>query len=172
MEEERGLLDGPDGVDAVEGEAEEAVAGARDELGGDGLGGLDGLAGDGCAADGDGVGEDVAAGGGAVAVGDGPGVAGELLGGAGGGGGVEGVAGGLGAGLLGGEDPAGGGGVLALSWDVFWEGRLRGRESLQIRGASVKVQSQSLAADGHRAEVLGVVLLGRGGDGSAGGGGC
>lgn len=106
VEEEGRLLHGLDGVDAVEGEAEEAVAGALDELGGDGLGGLDGLAGDGRAADGDGVGEDVAARGGAVAVGDGPGVAAELAGGAGGGGVVEGVPGGLGAGLLGREDPA------------------------------------------------------------------
>jgi hypothetical protein len=43
--------------------------------------------------------------------------------------------------------------------------------SLQVRGARVKVQVQSLAADGHGGEVLGVVLLRRGGDGSAGGGG-
>lgn len=118
--EEGRLLHGLDGVDAVEGEAEEAVAGALDELGGDGLGGLDGLAGDGRAADGDGVGVDVAARGGAVAVGDGPGVAAELAGGAGGGGVVERVPVGLGAGLFGREDPAlRGGWCVSVLQDVL-----------------------------------------------------
>ena len=106
--EESLLLGRLDGVDGVEGEAEQAVVvDVLLELGGDGLGELDGLAGDGRAADGDGVGVDVARGAGAVAVGDVPCVAGELLRGAGGSRVVDPVAVCRGCGELGGEDPAG-----------------------------------------------------------------
>jgi len=61
-------------------------------LGGDFLCGFDGLAGDGCGADRDGVGVDIARGRGLVAVGDGPCGAGEELGGFGFGGGIVGMA--------------------------------------------------------------------------------
>ena len=59
--EESLLLDRFDGVDGVEGEAEQAVVeGVLLELGGDGLGEFDGLPVDGRSAHGDGVGVDVA----------------------------------------------------------------------------------------------------------------
>ena len=75
MEEKGRLLGGRNGVDAVEGEAEEAITGILHELRADGLCGLNRLARDGCATDRNGVGEDVAAGRAAIAIGDGPGVA-------------------------------------------------------------------------------------------------
>ena len=105
---EEGFLScGLDGVDVVEGEAEEAVIGdVAHELGRDGFGELDGLAADTCLANFDEVGVDVAGRGGAVAVADGPGITGQGLGGLGFRGVVDDVAVSLGGGLLGREDPS------------------------------------------------------------------
>ena len=107
--EEEGLLRRRrDGVDRVEGQAQQAVAvGVLFEFGADRLGQLDPLPRHLGGADVDGVAVDVAAGATAVAVGDVPRFAGEELGGAGVGRVVEDVAGVLGAGKLGGEDPSG-----------------------------------------------------------------
>lgn len=60
--EEGLLLVGLDGVDGAEGEAEKAVALVLGELGADGFGQFDGLAGDGCTADVDNIGVNIAAG--------------------------------------------------------------------------------------------------------------
>ena len=74
---EEGLdLVGGHGVDGAEGEAEEAVALVLSEFGADGFGQFDGLTGDGCTADVDNIGVDVAAGGAAIPVADAPGLAG------------------------------------------------------------------------------------------------
>ena len=103
--EEGGLLRGADGVDAAEGEAEEAVVvGVLCELGGDLSGGLDCLGGGSDGADDDLVGVDISAGAGAVLVGNLPGCSGDLL--AGCGRVVLGVTSALAGGSFGGEYPA------------------------------------------------------------------
>jgi len=105
---EEGLLGGGlDGVDAVEGKAEETVVGDISyELGGDGLGKLYSLTADGCLPDFDKVGVDVTGGSGAVAVPDGPGVAGQGFGSFGFRRVIDDMTIGLGGGLFGGEDPS------------------------------------------------------------------
>lgn len=73
--EEGPLLVRLNGVDGAEGEPEEAVALVLGELRADGPGQFDGLAGDGCTADADDIGVDVAAGRAAVSVADAPSLA-------------------------------------------------------------------------------------------------
>lgn len=138
--EEGLLLVGRDGVQAAEGQAEQAVVvRVLGELGGDNLGRLNGLLGDGQAANGDLVGVDVAAGGAAVAVRDLPGGARELAGGAALARVVDALARHFVAGSLAAEDP-------------------------QIRGAGVEVEVQDLGRGANRdgSEVLRVVLGGSG----------
>lgn len=74
--EEGLLLVRGDGVDGAEGQAQEAIALVLSELGANGFGQFDGLAGDGCTADVDDVGVDVAAGRAAISVADFPSLAG------------------------------------------------------------------------------------------------
>ena len=91
------MLVRPDGVEAAHGQSDEPVGGGvADEAAGDDGGQLDGLRGDGGAADVDGVGADTTSGLGAVAVGDAEGLAVEILEGFGYVGVVIGVAGSLG----------------------------------------------------------------------------
>ncbi len=137
--EEGLLLLRGDGVDAAEGQADEAVVvGVLGELGGDLGGGLDGLALELDAADVDDVGVDVARGAAAVAVLDAPGGARELLGRGALGRGIDAVARLLALGQLAAEDP-------------------------QVRRARVEVEVERLRrrAHGHRRQVLRVLRLGR-----------
>jgi len=95
-----------DGVNTIEGKAEETVVGlVIDELSRNSFGELNSLAADGCLADFDKVRVDVPGGGGAITVRDRPGVAGLDFGRFGFGRVVDDVSSLLGTGLLGGEDP-------------------------------------------------------------------
>ena len=98
------LLVGGDSVDGGEGKTEETVVGAGLELGGDLLGGLNGLSLNAQGTDGDNVSVDITGGRRTVTVADGPSLTRELLGGAGVAGGVDVVAAGAAGGLVR-EDP-------------------------------------------------------------------
>lgn len=118
-----------DGVDAVEGETDETVARAGGELAGGGGGSLNSLAGDGDAADVDGVAVDGAGGAGTITVGDLPARARLLLGRT--------------------------GGEVGVATTVAGEALAQDPE---VGGAGVEVKLEGLAANGDGAEVFGVAV--------------
>lgn len=155
--EERLDLVGRHGVDGAESEAEETVACVLSEFRADGLSQLDSLAGDGCTADVDDIGVDIAAGGAAVSIADAPSLASVDCGGWGVGGVVDVVAGLLVRGQLGREHPA-----------IICEqgGTLKTTSNIQVGRSSVKIQVQGLTTNGDRLEISLIVLFRAGNDSS------
>lgn len=153
--EEGSLLVRLHGVDGAEGEPEEAVALVLGEFRTDGLGQFDGLAGDGCTANADDVGVDVAAGRAAVSVANTPSLAVADCGGPRVGWVVDAMASLLVAGQLGGEDP---------SKNISKGRKPRAISNIQIRRSSVEIQVQSLTTDSDGFKVSLVILLGIGRD--------